>query len=258
MNLSLGETQVFRPWKALMFYRHEQQGTVKNELLFEHDAYIDGGKVRLGEGRLVPEAGLVQVVKDFTKMLNVKPRVLHPRVLVDVPGMFAWWMPAGRRIHYFDVDRFRGEVAGRERLQGRKAELPHPALVFVQRGFNSRTVHVYALKESARPDAQTELQLAPFLNVNSTRNRGWICWGSTAMPGGSIQDTFTQVEEAFFGSTFSHMNEASMVSLAEGRTMYEFLADLCDAPPETFPLEVLKPVGSLDTVLQELSQGAQG
>jgi PRTRC genetic system protein B len=253
MKLDLGSTATYVPVSAVMVYRQvSRHQDSDNYVLFEHQAYVDGGRVRLGEGRVADERSVKEIVRKFSAVLHAKPHVLHPRVLVDVPGLFAWWLPAGRRIHYFDVDRFH-KADGRERLQGRKATLPHPALVFAQSGHGHKTTRVYALKESARPNADTELCMAPCLNVNTD---GWICWGSTALPEGSMHDTFQQWEEAFFSSTFSHINQTSMVNAGE-RSMYDWLADLCDTPPDVFPVEVLKPVGTLGAVIHTLAKGVQ-
>lgn len=249
MNLDLGNPTDYAPWKSLMLYR--AVGKEEDVVLFEHDAHLHNGKVRLGEGRLAVEESIGSIVKALSLAMHVKPRILHPRVLVDVPGLFAWWMPAGRRIQAFDVS-WHKDTKGRERLQNRSANLPHPALLFVERGVGNRCTHLFALKESVRPEGSTEVFAAPFLNLNLN---GWVCWGSTSLPRGAMQETFTQVEEAFFSSTFSHLNQGSMVNAGE-RTFYEFLADLCDAPPEHFPVEVLKSVGTLDHVINQLSKGA--
>ena len=255
MNVDIGSEAVFRPTLALLFYQHvSDKGAPGDQfVLIEHDAYVKDGKVRLGEGRQASEQAIADIVQKMALAARIKARVLHPRVLVDVPGLFAWWMPAGRRIHYFDVDNFNVEDVSeaRQALRGRKAKLPHPALLFVQRGVGRPNTYVYALRKSQRPEGSTEVFKAPMLNVNWD---GWICWGSTPLPATAIQESFQQYEEAFFASTFSHLNQQNMVSA--GASMYEWLAGMCNAPPDEFPVEVLKSHGTLDAAISHLAQGA--
>lgn len=253
MNIVLGSEAKLHPVMAVLLYKRVAGDGGSSLLVVEHGAEVENGKVRLGAGRAASEQAITEIVSNLSGALNVAPRVIHSRVLVDVPGLFAWWMPAGKRIFYFDVDNFNREDVSeaRKALRNRKATLPHPALVFVQRGVGQPSTYVFALCESERPQGATEVCMAPMLNVN---NGGWICWGSTRLPAAPVQESFTAYEEAFFGSTFSHLNQQNMVE-AGGRSMYQFVADMCDAPPETFPVEVLKPVGTLDAVIQQFSKG---
>ena len=62
------------------------------------------------------------------------------------------------------------------------------------------------------------------------------------------------MEKTFFTSTFSHMNQSSVVK-AENRTCYEFFADLCDEPPEEFPVDVMLPRGTLEAVIAKCAGG---
>lgn len=244
MKAITSASESFRVERALTFYGHGNQ-----TLICEHEAYVSEGQTRFGEARVLNQDQLVSVLRSFSSAMEVVPRVMHPRVLVSAPALFAWWMPAGRRIHRFDVDWHKG-VEGRDRLQGRTANLPHPALVFFQLGIDARTTHVFALERNERPSEDTKLFRAPFLNVNTD---GWVCWGSTPLPKGNIATTFSQVEESFFVSTFSHLNNGAMVR-AKDKGTYEFLADLCDNPPETYPTEVLIEHGSLQQVVTNMSR----
>lgn len=249
MKLNIGTLKtVFQPTKAIMVYSSDVGG---KSLLVEHDAYVLDGQTRLGEGRMMSEEAVRNTVKTFTKALDAAPRVIHPRVLVDTPNLFAWWLPKGRRIQAFDID-WHKDAKGRDRLLNRRATLPHPALVFVQRRGNGHgSTRLFALKGNERPAGDTEVFLAPFLNLN---NDGWICWGSTPLPDSPIHESFTTVEEAFFESTFSHLNQNAVVNVGK-RTCYEFFADLCDNPPEEFPVEVLLPRGTLNKVIAECAGG---
>lgn len=251
MKAEIGTEVELAPTRALIFYRGTK-GAHDWCAVFEHPAYVDDGRTKLGPGRLVNEAAARRVLRELGDAMASKPRVLHPRVLVDSPGLFAWWLPAGRRIQFFDVSMHTG-VAGRDRLQNRKAELPHPALVFIQRGLARPSTYVYALKASERPNEDTEVYLGPFLNVNSD---GCVCWGNTPLPKAPIQEAFPIVEEAFFGSTFTHLNGGTVVQL-EGKSCYEFFADLCDNPPASFPVEVLQPRGTLGSLVQRLAVEAR-
>ena len=96
------------------------------------------------------------------------PELLPGNVLVAHPDMLAWWVPEQVRPAYFALT---SPPAGLRLLASRATvRVPYPAHLFVA---TRHGLGVYALAESRRPTADTELLHSPILNVYVDAQ---LCW----------------------------------------------------------------------------------
>lgn len=135
-----------------------------------------------------------------------------------------WWVPAQRRNVFFACNE----------LGRRNAMVPHPSLVFLVMG---ASYWVFAMKDSKRPSVDTELFHAPYFNVGDT---GCICMGSAPRPSQLTPDSIKEMEDAFFNSSFTHIN-GTKKKVDHPRGEYAFWKDMLDGVYPEFPMDVLVP-----------------
>ncbi|NGZ86439.1 PRTRC system protein B [Duganella aceris] len=123
-------------------------------------------------------------------------------LLYTAPNMMAWWAPAVVRKTWFKGDD--GGIGNHDGLAA------HPALVFVAQ---PHSWHVFALRDSVRPDLSTPLFHSPHFNVSPD---GRICVGNIKMPAAPSSDAIGQYEDAFYRSHFTHPNHAGAVKYRGG------------------------------------------
>lgn len=125
-------------------------------------------------------------------------RLLHERVLAENHRQILWWRPAAPAKLWFKTASPFPELTA---LNG--IEVPQPALVFLADKQVQR-LRVWALAESIRPDANTELYYAPYMNLSPAPD---VCLGSARSKKDldeAERNTPTQWEFIFFDSNFSH------------------------------------------------------
>jgi PRTRC genetic system protein B len=137
----------------------------------------------------------VSFVDSLVKSLrgNVKAEVLPENVLAKTDRMIAWWTPQCRRVMFY------------KNSEGKASDLngkvfPQPPLVWrVLDG----SLHLRAMVDNKRPDAQTKLAVAPFWNLSSD---GLLCTGSMRSPDGAAVTSIPSWEQGFYESNFTHSN----------------------------------------------------
>lgn len=237
----------FEPKQAVVFYEGKGGG---GEFATVHRVLPEGASHRLGPGRPITVEAMKAVATQFAAQLRAKETILREQVLLCNDDLLVWWTPACTRLCFFDIDWHEGQP-GRERLQGRSANLPIPPLVWALKRTNGKGiwqgVSVWALEHNARPEDKTPIFRAPLLNLN---DNGEVCWGNGSLPARRDQEHIERWQEAFFASVFSHYNHTTPF---KGAKAYEVLADMVDNPPATFPVERLIPMGkSLGSVVRNL------
>lgn len=242
-----GGASEFVPKQAVVFFEGKGGG---GEFATIHSVNADGAGHRLGPGRPITAEAMKAVATQFAKQLRAKETILREQVLLSNDDLLVWWTPACTRLCFFDIDWHKGAL-GRDRLQGRNANLPIPPLVWALKRTKGQGawqgVFVWALEHNVRPEDDTALYRAPLLNIN---NDGTVCWGNGTIPPNRDQKHIEVWQEAFFASVFSHYNETTPFKGAEA---YEVLADMVDNPPATFPVDRLIPMSkSLGTVVRKL------
>lgn len=144
---------------------------------------------RLGAGTLCTMAFLQELASGLGS--NLRPEVLPPNVIARTPHLIAWWTPAHSRPLFFREGSKLARVSGKH--------FPLPALVWKVIGCE---LYVRALREEARPKADTQLYRAPFWNTSRT---GLVCQGTMSRPERVTVDTIEQWVDGFFGAQFTHV-----------------------------------------------------
>lgn len=221
ISAQIGWTRDFKLETSILIYRAngESFGTV-------HPAFIREGSSRpeLGPGRLLD--------MDFIRSLSdelgtrVPVEILPENVLARTADQIVWWSPARHRSLFFSTKDERVQA-----LSGKS--FPHPALLFRLRG---RLLTVRALRESARPTAETPLFVAPYWN---TAQDGDVCQGSMRTPETVSVTSIQGWEDAYFKSAFTHPHGiVRLTSHPEGFAgLWESVADRTSGFPSEFLLD---------------------
>lgn len=153
------------------------------------------GAPTIGAGQALTK----QALAGFARAVNVATAYagfVPDNLLYTSPNTIAWWTPAAVRTTWFKTDN--NEL--KDMIGTRHGPAAHPALVFVA---TAGDWYVFALKDSARPDAATALYESPHFNV---WDGGRICTGNVKMPAAVSADAIQAYEYAFFRSNFTHPN----------------------------------------------------
>ena len=244
MNIEISKAHVpegvLVPVQAVVFYENPCK---KDEMVFatRHGVGKSNEGFSLSSGKPLTIQAVKALAKQAQKMIKSRPEILPQEVLMADESLIVWWRPAGLTDMLFDVS-MHGEQSGRERLQGVCLSMHLPPLVFaLRRGLGSRAwqgIYVYALEKNERPGADTLLFRAPLLNVN---DEGSVCWGDGTLPEGRSVCDLNHWENMFFGSKFTHYNGSSPIKSSQP---YEWLAEYSESRPESFPVEMLKPMNT--------------
>ena len=161
--------------RAILFYKGSRGG-----------AFATENEVRDGTimpGRPVDITRLVRQLTSSHDGAKQHVTLLHPRALVDQPGLLVWWAPDGMRPLMFS--------------KGGAKHVWLPPLLFMVR---DQKMSVFGLSQNERPMTYAELYFAPLMNCYAN---GSVCMGS--MPAGTTVDEW---EDSFFNSRFTHMHHA--------------------------------------------------
>lgn len=202
-QLNIGEVAAFKLDSALLIYT--ETGNRNRTAVTVHDVLHEPGKPPVLEaGQPVTYSAVESLAAALGR--NLAANFLPANVLSVGFGQVAWWCPAARRRLWFKPDgRFDGgaikddsETARVMKLNGKFAQ--HPPLMFVAR---DRSLHVYALAENLRPDADTRLFKAPYWNL---WEGGKLCEGNRKLAELPTPASIPAYEDGFFNSAFSHTN----------------------------------------------------
>ena len=184
-EIAMGEASSFELRTAILVYT----GTMGSSFATVHDVQ-SGAKQRpaLGPGRLATMSFLAELARGLGS--NLAPEILPSNVIARTPHMICWWTPAKTRVMYFRKESEMGRLDAKN--------FPIPALVWRLSG---RELHMRALDRDGRPDARTELYIAPFWNTNDV---GLVCQGSMKHPEEMSVATLDQWADGYFNSEFTH------------------------------------------------------
>jgi PRTRC genetic system protein B len=188
VGIAIGENHRFELSEALLIYCENRNAA----FITRHQVLRDNsGTPSLGPARPLT----VSFVEDLTRSLGGRTaaEILPDNILVKTDRMIAWWTPRQRRqMFYQNAEKKSEELNGRI--------FPQPALVWrAQDG----ELKIRALKQNQRPNAETELAVAPFWNLSDD---GTLCTGSMRRPTGSSVATVALWERGFYESAFTHAN----------------------------------------------------
>jgi len=203
-----------------------------------HISITDKGPV-MEAGVLADKTALKKLVKQVNPKAVEKPELLHPRTLAKGDGFHLWWLPPGPQRVWFNTE----EVGGK-----RNGVTPQPGLVFL---LTKDVWQVFAVKGSKRPDGESLLYRAPYLNVYVTGN---ICEGTANLPKGKAACLPEAWETPFFESEFTHTNYHGVKPVAYKGGIYALWKDLLDGKFKKFPEKVLTKHGhTLQALLDKIA-----
>jgi PRTRC genetic system protein B len=149
--------------------------------------------------------------------------VFPENILGKSDRMIAWWTPAQRRQMFYQHSE--GKAAN---LNGRI--FPQPPLVWrVAEG----QLKIRALTENKRPEAKTELAVAPYWNLS---DNGTVCTGSMRRPENASVAAISGWERGFYESAFTHANVGRLTRHKGG---FEGLWSKLTGERKLFPLDTL-------------------
>lgn len=177
---------------ALLFYRARGNGDI---YATQHDVRVVDDRPALLPGVPLALESLAEFADLAAKRTSYRGFV-HERVVYVAPNALVWWVPACTRRVWFQHSGELGNASG---------DCQHPPLVFIAA---PSKWSVFALRENARPDAQTALYRAPYFNVWES---GEICVGNVATPDTIDSESIKPYEDAFFRSRFTHTNTDKLI-----------------------------------------------
>lgn len=150
------------------------------------------GRAEIGAGRPLTSEALAELVKDLSGQPQ-RREILPGHLLYADAGRVLWYRRAERRPVFFHTGRREFDAA----TNGKNALFP-PLLFLAKPG----NLWVWALRQDGRPDADTPVYRAPFLNIYED---GHMCAGTSKLPLAVGYDV-KLFEKAFFETTFTHSN----------------------------------------------------
>lgn len=202
-----------------------------------HDVIKEKGAARrIGPGKALSIDAIESAVKSLADSAGIDLlQWSDESVVATSPTLSCWWTPAQQRWMHFKVDDFQ-----------RSGPAQQPALVWI---VSKRHLFVFAVKQDAKPTADTELFDSPYLNVYKQGN---VCTGSMAANSASSREQWVK---SFFESTFTHANpgDRKLTSYRGGNLA---LWKACmDKPEKPFPVSYLKShKTTLGAMLKQMSK----
>lgn len=195
----------FEPYKALLIYKHEQAQEInqfqRNEA--ETQIYVESydigrnGKPINAHPLSVKEMSVLHALLQTSQELQdtyLKSKgLLSNKVLYvnqQANGFAVWYTPP-QEVTLFFVDGLR--------IPSGKFQIP--AMLWKA---NADSLHVFALKGKAKPNENTKLCHAPYLNIYGS---GQVCMGTVQINIGKttcLEDFMATWERYYFNSKFSH------------------------------------------------------
>lgn len=174
-------------------------------------------------------------LRQWTEALGrtVKPEILPDNVLVAHPDVLAWWVPEQIRPSYFALSRPPADL--KALAERTTAMLPYPAHLLVA---TRASLGVFALAESRRPTAETQLLHSPVLNVYLN---GSLCWGNIAKPKALTIGSMADYERAVFDSWSTHPNPGQENTVSGKGGLVRLWDDLAARKAQRFPVRRMRP-----------------
>ena len=217
VHIAIGENHRFELREALLVYHGNQTTFItKHEVLKQQNT-----APALGPAQPLTIAFVESLVRSLGG--GAAAEVFPENILAKSDRMIAWWTPAQRRQMFYQHSE--GKAAN---LNGRI--FPQPPLVWrVAEG----QLKIRALTENKRPEAKTELAVAPYWNLS---DNGTVCTGSMRRPENASVAAISGWERGFYESAFTHANVGRLTRHKGG---FEGLWSKLTGERKLFPLDTL-------------------
>lgn len=191
--------------RAILIY--ESRGSETACAATAHSIREVNGQPLIEPGEPVTLAGIEALASALGRQFQAS--LLPEHLLCLTARQMIWWCPASRRRIWFKPAESKHKDADRLKQLNGKVVL-HPPLLF---GANEGGLHLWALKENRRPQANTPLFRAPYWNLSPEGN---LCIGSAAIPRELNPALLERYENGFFNSAFSHSNWGHPITRCPG------------------------------------------
>lgn len=181
-----GGTSVLEAKKAWVSY----ESSDGSALITEHFVHSTKRGLELSAGRIATTEGVIAALQTL-KAIHSVAEFLPEEVLCSAPDLLIWWRPACTRHVHIKM----------KRCESSTADIALPPLLYVADG--QAGLKLFALDSNQRPKPSSPLYVAPLCNVFEG---GRVCWGNVSRPTFNGVATISQLEEAFWHSTFTHAN----------------------------------------------------
>lgn len=228
----------FEPFKALLIYKHEKKHQINQFQRNEAETQIYVESYDIGkDGRpinahplSVREMGALHAILQTSQELQdsyLKSKGLLPNKVLYVNqqanGYAVWYTPP-QEVNLFFVDS----------LNIPSGKFQIPAMLWKA---NADSLSVYAIKGKSKPNVNTKLCHAPYLNIYGG---GQVCMGTVQINIGKstcLEDFMATWERYFFNSNFSHSISGNNSTKTNTTELWRSLA----GSAEPFPQEELLP-----------------
>ncbi|HTF62253.1 MAG TPA: PRTRC system protein B [Edaphobacter sp.] len=217
VQIAIGENQRFELREALLVYYGNQTTFItKHEVTTQQKA-----APTLGPAQPLTIAFVESLVRSLGG--GAAAEVFPENILAKSDRMIAWWTPAQRRQMFYQHSE--GKAGA---LNGRI--FPQPPLVWrVADG----QLKIRALAENKRPEANTKLAVAPYLESLGQRHR---LHRIDAAPENASVSAISAWERGFYESAFTHANVGRLTRHKGG---FEGLWSDLTGKRRLFPLDTL-------------------
>jgi PRTRC genetic system protein B len=197
IDTAIGENYHFALHEALLIYR---TGTTSFVTRHDVNKQKDMPPV-LGPAQPLTVSFIDSLVRSVRG--NVKAEILPEHILAKSDRMIAWWTAQRRRVMFY-----KNSEGKAKELNGKV--FPQPPLVWL---VLDGSLHIRALVDNKRPDANTKLAVAPFWNLSSD---GGVCAGSMRRPKSPSVTAIATWEQGFYESNFTHSNVGRLTRHKDG------------------------------------------
>lgn len=207
--------------RAILLYENQRAGPRNGQQAFAslHTVAQGAEGPTIEPGVPLTKAALQQALTSLNPSAAKGLELIHERLLISSKHVQCWWRPAQLTTVFFNNKEI-GVTSGKT---------PQPALIFVRKGNELR---VFACVTTQRPDRNTRLYFAPYMNIWSSHT---LCMGNLSAPRGEMAHKIEVWEDLFFNSTFTHPNHAKPCK----GNVFKLWQDLLAGKYRTFPKKVL-------------------
>lgn len=184
-----------------------------------HEVDVIEQKPTIKAGNLVTKEALKSLFDTLNSTRKIE--LLPENILAQGDNFMAWYTPPQNKALWFKCEEMGGEVSG---------VVPLPGLVFFVSTLE-KVWFVFAYKGKERPNKETMLYNAPFLNVWAG---GKICEGNILRPHELSASSIGEWEDIFFRSRFTHTNHNNTIGKTKGGA-YSFWKQMLAKKWKKFP-----------------------
>ncbi len=196
---------VIRPSFAIVFH----EDSLSNSIVCATRHKVNPDTHTLSIGTIVSAP---QIAKTFSELKVEKSKqntvCIPENVIYESDQLLVWFKR-----------RFVGDMWFRHGSKPQRLNVEWPPLLFALLK-KKQSMYVFALGKNSRPNENSVLYNAPFMNINE---RGHLCQGTAHLPIDLSTQSITECESTLFDSQFTHVNhEYTFRHKTDNKTHFSF------------------------------------